>query len=51
MTGGEPPGVSDIMKMVKNGFSEFKGVDGAEIACGNISSKVLSTCLAESQFE
>jgi hypothetical protein len=43
--------VSDVVKMVKNGFSEFKGGNGAEVACGNISSQALSTCLVESQFE
>jgi hypothetical protein len=36
--------------MVKNVFSEFEGNDWAKIACGNISSQALSTCLAESQF-
>jgi hypothetical protein len=43
--------VSDILKNVINGFSEFEGDNGAKIACGNISSQALSTCLAESQFE
>ncbi len=28
--------VSDIVKMVKNGFLECKGNNGVEIACGNI---------------
>ncbi len=51
MTGGEPPGVSNIVKMIKNAFSEFEGDNWAKIACGNISSQALSTCLAESQFE
>jgi hypothetical protein len=51
MTGGEPHRVSDIVKMVKNGFSEFKGNNWTKIACGNISGQALSTCLAESQFE
>jgi hypothetical protein len=32
--------------MVKNGLSEFKGDNGAEIACGNIYSQALSTYLA-----
>jgi hypothetical protein len=43
--------VSDIVKMVKNGFSEFKGNNWTKIACGNISGQALSACLAESQFE
>ncbi len=47
-TGGEPPGVSNIVKMVKNAFSEFEGNIWAKIACGNISSQELNTCLAES---
>jgi hypothetical protein len=51
MTGGEPPGVSDIVKMIKNVFSEFEGNNWAKIACGNISSQALSACLAESQFK
>jgi hypothetical protein len=51
MMGGEPPGVSDIVKLFKNGFSEFKGDNEVEIACGNISSQALRACLAESQFE
>jgi hypothetical protein len=42
--------VSDIVKMVKNVFSEFEGNNWVKIACGNISSQALSTCLAESQF-
>jgi hypothetical protein len=50
-TGGEPPRVSDIVKMVKNVFSEFEGNNWAKIACGNISSQALSACLAESQFK
>jgi hypothetical protein len=50
-TGGEPPGVSDIVKMIKNVFSEFEGNNWAKIACGNISSQALSACLAESQFK
>jgi hypothetical protein len=50
-TGGEPPGVSNIEKMIKNAFPEFEGDNWAKIACGNISSQALSTCLAKSQFE
>ncbi len=49
--GGKPPGVSNIVKMIKNAFPEFEGDNWAKIACGNISSQVLSACLAESQFE
>jgi hypothetical protein len=40
--------VSDIVKMIQN---EFEGNNWAKIACGNISSQALSTCLAESQFK
>jgi hypothetical protein len=43
--------VSDIVKMVKNGFSEFKVNNWTKIACGNISSQALSACLAESHFK
>jgi hypothetical protein len=43
--------VSDIVKMIKNVFSEFEGDNWAKIACGNISSWALSACLAESQFK
>jgi hypothetical protein len=43
--------VSDIVKIIKNVFSEFEGNNWAEIACGNISSQALSACLAESQFK
>jgi hypothetical protein len=49
--GGEPPGVSNIVKMIKNVFSEFEGNNWVKIACGNISSQALSACLAESQFK
>jgi hypothetical protein len=51
MTGGERPGVSNIVKIIKNAFSEFEGNNWVKIACGNISSQALSACLAESQFE
>jgi hypothetical protein len=37
--------------MIKNYISEFKGNNWAKVACGNISSQALSTCLVESQFE
>jgi hypothetical protein len=36
------------MEIIKNGFSEFEGYNGAESA---VSSQALSACLAESQFE
>jgi hypothetical protein len=49
--GGEPPGVSDIVKIIKNVFFEFEGNNWAKITCGNISSRALSACLAESQFK
>jgi hypothetical protein len=45
--GGEPPGVSNIVEMIKYSFSEFEGDDGAKSARGNISSLALGTCLAE----
>ncbi len=51
MAGGEPPGVSNIVKMIKNGISEFDGNNGAKSAGGNVSSQALGACLAESQFE
>jgi hypothetical protein len=37
--------VSNIVKIIKNDFPEFKGKNWVKIACGNISSQVLSTCL------
>ncbi len=49
--GGKPPRVSNIVKMIKNVFSEFEGNNWAKIACGNISSQGLSACLAENQFK
>jgi hypothetical protein len=55
MTGGEPLRLSNIVEMIKNGFSEFEGNNegnnGAESASGNVTSQALSACLAESQFE
>jgi hypothetical protein len=48
---GEPPGVSNIVKMIKNVFSEFEWDNWAKIDCGNISSQELSTCLAKSHFK
>ncbi len=44
------PGVSNVVKMIKNVFSEFEGNNWAKSACGNVSSQALSACLAESQF-
>jgi hypothetical protein len=49
--GGKPPGVSDIVKVIKSVFSEFEGNNWAKIVCGIISSQALSACLAESQFK
>jgi hypothetical protein len=37
--------------MIKNDFPKFSGNNWAKIACGNISSQVLSACLEESQFK
>jgi hypothetical protein len=37
--------------MIKNSFSKFNGDNGSECDVGNVSSQVLSACLAESQFE
>jgi hypothetical protein len=48
MTGGEPPGVSNIMKMSKNIFSELEGNNWAKDANGNVTSQALSSCLAKS---
>jgi hypothetical protein len=31
--------VSNIVEMIKNGFSEFEGNNGAEIADGNVTSR------------
>jgi hypothetical protein len=49
--GGEPPRVSNIVKMIKNVFSELEGNNWAKIACGNVSSQTLSAFRVESQFE
>ncbi len=49
--GGKPPGVSNIVEMIKKGFSEFYGDHGAKIPYGNISTQVLSPCLTESQLQ
>jgi hypothetical protein len=46
--GREPPGVSNIVEMIKNSFSVFEGNNGEEGAGGNISSQALGTCLEES---
>jgi hypothetical protein len=51
MMGGKPPGVTNIVKMVENSFSEFEGYNRAESAIGNVSSQALSAWLVESQFE
>ncbi len=47
-TGGKPPGLSNIVEMIKNSFSEFKGDNGAKSASGYISCQALSACLVES---
>ncbi len=49
--GGKPPRVSNIVKMIKNIFSEIEGNNWAKIACGNVSSQALRACLEERQFE
>jgi hypothetical protein len=49
--GGKPPGVSNIVKMGENIFSEFEGNNWGKSASGNVASQALSTCLAESQFK
>ncbi len=45
---GKPPGVSNIVEMIKNSFSKFKGDNGSECDVGNVSSQALSACLAKS---
>jgi hypothetical protein len=35
LAGGKPPEVSNIVEMIKNSFSEFKGDNGAISASGN----------------
>jgi hypothetical protein len=51
MTGGEPPGVSNIVKMGKNIFAKFEGYNWAKIASGNVTSQALGACLVECQFK
>jgi hypothetical protein len=51
MTGGKLPGVSNMMKMIENVFSQFQWNKWMEISGGNVTSQALSVCLAESQFE
>jgi hypothetical protein len=46
--GGKPPGVSNIVEVIKNSFFEFKGDNGAKSAGGNVSSQALRACLAKS---
>ncbi len=46
-TGGEPPGVSNIVKMGKNILAKLEGHDWAKIASGNVTSQALGACLAE----
>jgi hypothetical protein len=51
--GGDVNGksVNNIVEMIKNGFSEFEGNNGAESDGGNVPRQSLCACLAESQFE
>ncbi len=49
--GGKPPGVSKIMKMSKNIFSELEGDNWAENASGSVASQATSAYLAKSKFE
>jgi hypothetical protein len=51
MTGGEPPGVSNFVKMGKNIFAKFEGDIWAESASGNVTSQALGACLTECQFK
>jgi hypothetical protein len=46
--GGEPPGVSNIMKMSKNIRYELERNNWAKDASGNVVSQALSNCLAKS---
>jgi hypothetical protein len=49
--GGEPPGVSNIVKVCKDIFAKFEGDNWAESASGNITSQALGACLSECQFK
>ncbi len=51
MTGGKPPGVSNIIKMGEYIFSELEGDNWVKSGRGNVASQALSACLAESQFK
>ncbi len=46
-TGGEPPGVSNIVKVGKNILAKLEGHNGTKIASGNVTSQALGACLAE----
>jgi hypothetical protein len=46
--GGEPPGMSNIMKMWNNIFPEFLWNNWSEDASRNVASQALSIVLAES---
>ncbi len=41
-TGGEPPGVSNIVEMGKNIFAKFEGDNWAESASGNVTGQALA---------
>ncbi len=43
--------LDEIIRLIKNVFSELEGNNWAKIACGNVSSQALSACMAESQFK
>ncbi len=51
--GGKFPGMSNIMKMCKNIFSELLEDDWSKNASRNVTSQALGlgACLAESQFK
>jgi hypothetical protein len=46
--GGKPIGVSNVLKMRKNIFSEFEGNNWAKDASGNVARRALSACLVKS---
>jgi hypothetical protein len=45
---GEPPGMSNIVKMCKNIFPKFLGNSWSEDASRNVTSQALGACLVES---
>jgi hypothetical protein len=46
--GGDPPGMSNIIKISKNILSEFEGNNWAKDASGNVASQALDACLEKS---